>query len=281
MSVDLHIHSTRSDGTLTPAEIVGRARELGLTVALTDHNTVAGVAEFLEEAERLGVDAVGGIELSTVYGEREIHLLGLFIPPEHYADLEALVRDYRDRKEKSNLELVERLRVGGYVLDYGEIKRKNPDSFVNRALIAAELTELGYTESVSEAFRTLLGEGLGYYVPPERLDFFEAIRFLREIRTVPVWAHPLQYAEEEVVRAILPGAIEAGLLGMEVQHSSYDDGTVLCAKALADEFGLLYSGGSDFHGTVKPDVRLGVGKGNLDIPDSYWKALREASRRIG
>lgn len=281
MSVDLHIHSTRSDGTLTPAEIVGRARQLGLAVALTDHNTVAGVAEFLAEAERLGVDAVGGIELSTVYRDREIHLLGLFIPPEHYGDLEALVRDYRDRKEQSNLDLVARLRAGGYVLDYGEIKRKNPDSFVNRALIAAELTELGYTESVSEAFRTLLGEGLGYYVPPERLDFFEAIRFLRRIRTVPVWAHPLQYAEEAAVRAILPGAMEAGLLGMEVQHSSYDDDTVLRAKALADEFGLLYSGGSDFHGAVKPDVRLGVGKGNLDIPDSYCEALREASRRIG
>ena len=119
---------------------------------------------------------------------------------------------------------------------------------------------------------------MGYYVPPERLDFFAAIRFLRSIRALPVWAHPLQYIEESTIREALPKAVEAGLLGMEVMHSSYDEDTVTRAKAIADEFGLLYSGGSDFHGTAKPTVRLGIGcqEGEIpNIPDDFYTLLSE------
>ena len=121
---------------------------------------------------------------------------------------------------------------------------------------------------------------MGYYTPPERLDFLTAIRFLRSIRALPVWAHPLQYTDEATVRAILPAAVEAGLLAMEVQHSSYDAATIARTRSIADDFGLLYSGGSDYHGTVKPDVRMGTGKGNLRIPDSYFKALRTRAETL-
>lgn len=273
MPCDLHIHSTHSDGTLTPAELIAEAKRLGLTVALTDHNTVSGVPAFMEEAKHLGVTAVAGVELSTVYSGREVHLLGLFLPPERYADVEALVKDYRARKDTANRDLVTRLNAGGYTIDYAEIQRKNPNGNINRALIAKELLAQGYVASVKEAFDTLLGEGMGYYIPPERLELTHAIAFLRSIGAVPVWAHPLQYMDEETVRKALPEAIEAGLVGMEVQHSSYDDATVIRAKALADEFELLYSGGSDFHGEVKPDVKLGKGTGNLDIPDVYYENL--------
>ena len=176
-------------------------------------------------------------------------------------------------KEQSNRDLVARLTSGGYPLDYEEIQRKNPNSNINRARIAEELVAAGLVPSVKDAFSTLLGEGMGYYTPPERLDFLTAIRFLRSIRALPVWAHPLQYTDEATVRAILPAAVEAGLLAMEVQHSSYDVATIARARSIADDFGLLYSGGSDYHGTVKPDVRMGTGKGNLRIPDSYFKAL--------
>jgi predicted metal-dependent phosphoesterase TrpH len=276
------MHSTHSDGSFTPAEIISMVKAAGLSaVALTDHNTVSGVPAFMAEAARQGVTAVAGTELSTLYWGKEIHILGLFIPESHYADVGALTAEYDAYKDESNRDLIVSLAKGGYTLDYKEMLRKYPDCTINRAHFAQELVARGYVSSVSEAFDRILDEKNGYYVPPKRLGLVEAIRFLRSIGAVTVWAHPLQFLDEATFREILPIAMDAGLLGMEVQHSSYDDGTVLCAKALADEFGLLYSGGSDFHGTVKPDVRLGVGKGNLDIPDSYWKALREASRRIG
>ena len=274
MSIDLHTHSTRSDGTLTPAELIAEAKRLGLSaIALTDHNTVAGLPEFLAEARSQGVTAVAGTELSTVYRGREFHLLGLFIPREHFPAVTRLTEDYLARKEQSNRDLVARLTSGGYPLDYEEIQRKNPNSNINRARIAEELVAAGLVPSVKDAFSTLLGEGMGYYTPPERLDFLTAIRFLRSIRALPVWAHPLQYTDEATVHAILPAAVEAGLLAMEVQHSSYDAATIARTRSIADDFGLLYSGGSDYHGTVKPDVRMGTGKGNLRIPDSYFKAL--------
>ena len=281
MSIDLHTHSTHSDGTLTPAELIRAAKCLGLSaIALTDHNTVSGVSAFMEEADRQGVTAVAGVELSTVCDGRELHLLGLFIPAGHYAAITALTEDYRTRKEQSNRDLVERLAADGYRVDYNAIREATPDGNVNRALIAKALVAGGYVPSVKAAFDTLLEEGGGYYIPPVRPDFFETVRFLLSIHTLPVWAHPLQYMDEPTVRAILPRAVEAGLAGMEVQHSSYSDATILRAMALAEEFGLLYSGGSDFHGAVKPDVALGAGKGNLRIPDSYCRELRAMAERL-
>ena len=284
MPIDLHLHSTHSDGTLTPAEIIARAKSLGLTaVALTDHNTVSGVPAFLSEAARQGVTAVAGTELSTVYKGKEIHLLGLFIPSEAFPAVTTLTEDYLTRKEQSNRDLVARLTADGYRVDYDTIRNATPDGNINRALIAKALLAGGYVPSVKAAFDTLLGEGMGYYIPPERLDLFAAIRFLRSIHAVPVWAHPLQYIDEATVREALPTAVEAGLVGMEVMHSSYDEATVTAAKALADEFGLLYSGGSDFHGAVKPDVQMGVGdrEGAMtNIPDEYYEKLRKRAEKL-
>ena len=255
---------------------------LGLTaVALTDHNTVSGVPAFLSEAEKQGVTAVAGTELSTVYKGRDVHLLGLFIPEEAFPAVTALTEDYLARKEQSNRDLVARLSADSYKVDYDTIRSATPDGNVNRALIAKALLADGYVPSVKAAFATLLGEGMGYYIPPKRLDFFAAIRFLRSIHAVPVWAHPLQYIDVTTVREALPHAMEAGLLGIEVMHSSYTEATVTAAKAIADEFGLLYSGGSDFHGAVKPDVHLGIGSREgteANIPDAYYEKLREQAK---
>lgn len=284
MSVDLHTHSKSSDGSLPPAALAQEAKCLGLTaVALTDHNTVSGIPQFMAAAARLDITAVAGVELSTVCDGRELHLLGLFIPPEHYESITALTKRYRDCKEQSNMDLAGRLTADGYTVDYEKLRRENPDRVINRALIAEVLMAEGHVPSVKAAFDTLLGEGMGYYTPPERLDFFDAIRFLRSIHTLPVWAHPLQYADEPTVRSILPRAVEAGLLGIEVMHSSYGEDTVARAKALADEFCLLYSGGSDFHGTAKPTVKLGVGSstaGSLNIPDEYFEKLYARARGL-
>lgn len=273
MNCDLHTHTNHSDGSSTVAELVRDAKEKNLIIALTDHNTVTGLPEFLSEAERLGVTAVGGTELSTVHEGREFHLLGLFIEPEHYSKIETLCREYHLLKEQSNIDLVNKLCDLGYTLDYSAIKLKNIKGNVNRAHIAAALVEKGCVSSVKDAFDRLLGEECGLYVPPRRFELIEAIKFLRSINAIPILAHPLKEIDSDQLKRILPELIEVGLVGMETMHSSYTDEQIAVSKEIANHFNLLESGGSDYHGIVKPGVMLGVGKGNLDIPDTVYQNL--------
>ena len=280
MYCDLHTHSHFSDGSFSPAQIIARAKDAGLTVALTDHNTVSGLPEFMAEAEKQGVRAIPGIEFSTVCHGTELHLVGLFIDPAHYAYLEGVAEKYHQLKQQSNRDLIRRLNDAGYAIDYQDILARNPKGNINRAHIATALMEKGYVSSVQEAFEKLLDESLPYYVPCERLAITEAIRLFREIQVVPVLAHPLQDLSEARLRKILPELIAAGLIGMETQHSSYDDAAIALATKIAAEFGLLPSGGSDFHGLAKPNIRLGVVKGNLHIPPAFLEALEAAREQL-
>lgn len=276
MSIDLHLHSLHSDGSLTPAELLAKAKDLGLSaVALTDHNTVSGLPAFLEEARSQGLTAIPGIEISTDMDGTELHLVGLFISPEHFAPIEDMMQVYHRLKEESNLALVEKLRQGGFAITYADVLQQAKGKTPNRVHVALALMEAGYVTSVQDAFARLLKEKHGYYTPPARLDITEAIRYLRSIHALPVLAHPLLSLSEEALRAALPRLIGEGLLAMEVRHSSYDDSTIERAQAIANEYGLLHSGGSDYHGKAKPDVEMGIGKGNLDIPDIDYENLRQ------
>ena len=184
---DLHNHSTFSDGTDTPTRLLELAQERGLAaIALTDHNTVAGLPEFLKAAEGKAVRAIAGTEFSTDYKGTELHILGLFLKQEHFASITDLLEGYRLRKEQSNRELVEKLNAAGYLINYETIKNSTPEGQVNRALIAAELTRLGYTESIQAAFQQLLKPNHGYYTPPERFSSFETIRFIKSLGAVAV-----------------------------------------------------------------------------------------------
>ena len=270
---DLHTHSVFSDGTYTPSELVAEAKRLGLIIALTDHNTVAGLPEFMEAAQKLGVTAVPGVEFSTEHNGKELHLLGLFVLPEHYAAIERMVKEQHVLKEISNMELVERLNQAGYLIDYAKVKGRNPNGNANRAHVAAELLEQGYVTSVREAFDTILSDCGEFYVPPSRLQLIDVIKELRRIGVLPVLAHPLQELTEAELRALLPDAIEAGLIGMETMHSSYTPETICLAEAIAREHRLLSSGGSDFHGSVKPEISLGTGKGWLCVPKEIYMQL--------
>ena len=270
---DLHTHSVFSDGTYTPGELVAEAKRLNLIIALTDHNTAAGLPEFMEAARAMGVTAVPGVEFSTEYNGKELHLLGLFVLPEHYAAVERLVKEQHVLKEISNMELVERLNQAGYLIDYAKVKRRNPNGNANRAHMAAELLEQGYVASVREAFDTVLCDDGGFYMPPSRLQLLEVIEELRRIGILPVLAHPLQELTETELRTLLPKAIDAGLVGMETMHASYTPEVICLAEKIAAEFHLLASGGSDFHGSVKPDISLGTGKGWLCIPSNIYLNL--------
>ena len=273
LQCDLHTHSVFSDGTYTPGEIVAEAKRLGLIVALTDHNTAAGLPEFMDAAQKLGVTAVPGVEFSTDHKGKELHLLGLFVLPKHYTTVERMVKEQHVLKEISNMELVERLNQAGYLIDYAKVKGRNPNGNANRAHMAAELMEQGYVTSIREAFDTILRDDGGFYVPPLRLQLLDVIKELRHIGVLPVLAHPLQELTESELRELLPDAIAAGLMGIETVHSSYSMEMISLAEKIAAEFCLLSSGGSDFHGSVKPDISLGTGRGGLCIPAKTYLDL--------
>ena len=272
---DLHTHSVFSDGTCTPAELIDEAVTLGLSaIALTDHNTVDGLAAFLAAAEGKDILAVPGIEFSVDYEGTELHLLGLFIDPSRFPNVRKVTDDYLKRKARSNLDLIAALDRGGYHLDYDRILAQSPNGNINRAHIAAALAEQGYVSSIQEAFRTLLSKDGGYYREPAKPTVWEMLDFLTGIGAVPVLAHPLLDLTPEQLARLLSRAKEQGLRGMEIACSKYDEAATACAARLAREFGLLPSGGSDYHGTKKPDVRMGVGRGDLRVPLRWAEALK-------
>lgn len=276
---DLHTHSNFSDGTLTPVQLLSAAEEAGLSaVALTDHNTVAGLPAFLEAGLHSPVETVAGVEFSTDYGSVELHILGLFIRPEHYDPITEMTEQMLRRKQESNLDLIAQLNDLGYDISYDKIKAAMPHGEPNRANIAAELTRLGYTASNKEAFQTLLGEDRGLYHPPKRLDVFELLAFLKTAGAVSVLAHPfLNLKQPEALEQFLGPAKEAGLVGMEVMYPLFTPEQTAIAEALAVKYGLLFSGGSDFHGANKPDIRIGTGKGTLQVPLRFLEELKTAA----
>ena len=273
---DLHTHSIFSDGSYTPRELVDGAVASGLSaIALCDHNTADGLDAFLAAAEGRAIEAIPATELSVDYGGRELHLIGMFIPSEHFATVNSLMETMQRRKEISNLELIASLAASGVVLDYDYIKRQTPNGRVNRAHIAAELMRIGYTNSVAEGFATLLSPAAGHYKEPKRMTVFEAIDFIRSIGATPVLAHPFLNLSRDELEAFLPQAREAGLVGMECYYSLYDEQTTAEALRLAKKYGIKPSGGSDFHGKNKPDISIGTGRGNLRIPYEWLEALRK------
>ena len=270
---DLHTHSTISDGTFSPSQIVaeGLRRKLR-AVALTDHNTIAGLTAFLKAAEGTGLEGIPGVEISTGYRNQEVHIVGLFLRQETYGELEDFLSVINQRKEKSNRELVAALREAGYALSYEEIRERHQGN-VNRAVITAELIEKGYITDLKEAFDGILSAKNGLYHPPERIPAFEAIRFLSSIHAVPVLAHPYLSLTEEALHTFLPEAKRNGLAAMETRYSAFTPQLTEAARSLASEFGLLESGGSDFHGGNKPEIQLGSGKGDLEVPYSFVQSL--------
>lgn len=276
--VDLHTHSHCSDGSLSPAQLLRAAEKAGVTaVALTDHNTVAGLPEFTAAAGT--VEAVPGVEFSANYQGKELHILALFLPRESWAAVDSRLAQLHRDKEASNRALVAALRCGGYAITYEEVTAMAGGGWINRAHVAQVLTRKGYTGSVQEAFRTLLRRHGGFYVPPKLPDALETIAFIKKQGAVAVLAHPLLSLEEMQLHTFLSLAKAAGLDAMETMYPRFDENATQTLRAMAEEFGLAESGGSDFHGDAKPEIRIGVGTGTLAVPDAVVEKLRERSRR--
>ncbi len=273
---DLHVHSVFSDGTCTPAELVKLAEEAGLSaIALCDHNTVEGLRAFAEAAAESRVEGVPGVEFSTDYCGTELHILALFVQPQYYGEISQMLADFDLRKEESNVALAAALNKAGYRFDYEAVKTATPKGHINRAHIAAELTRLGYTESVQAAFKTLLSPEHGYYKPPKRPDAYDTIRYIKSIGAVAVLAHPFLSMDEALLRTFLPEAVACGLDAMETMYAKYEAATTELAMHIAAEHGIANSGGSDFHGQNKPDIFIGVGRGELRIPEAWLENLRK------
>lgn len=275
---DLHTHSTFSDGSFTPTQLVEAAlREKLCAIALTDHNTISGLPEFLNAAKERYLEAIPGVEISTVYQKKDIHILGFYPDEEKHQELEDFLGVINRRKEESNRSLIAALNAAGYEISYQEIREHHPGN-VNRAVIAAELQKKGYIREIKEAFRGILSAKNGLYVPPERIGAFEAIRFLRSIKAIPVLAHPFLNLTEKELPAFLTEAKEFGLLAMETHYSTFTPEMTASAHSIAQSFGLLESGGSDFHGLNKPNIRLSIGTGDLAVPYEFVQKLK--NRRI-
>ena len=274
--IDLHTHSNASDGTLSPAQLVRHAAQCHLAaVALTDHDTVAGTDEALAAARTSTepVLVIPGTELSVAYRDRDIHIVGLCINHHNTAlqkEMEQIIR----RRTQRNLEMAERLRKAGIPITLEDLTRDNPDTVVTRAHFARFLVEHQIAATPNEAFRKYLDTSTPYYVPRKYIEPEEGIELIRQAGGIPVLAHPLHYklAGSELER-LLKRLVGAGLMGIEVMYSSHTGQDEQYAKTLANKFHLLYSGGSDFHGSNKPAIEIGIGRGNLRIPYSWLEKL--------
>ena len=269
---DLHTHSNFSDGTFTPAEILQEAERIGLSaVALCDHNTAEGIPAFLEAGETSPVLAIPGVELSTAWQGKELHILGLFLPKDSFPALQAYTEDYLARKEAGIREMIRRLNEDGYLLDYAALQEATPKGRLNRAHVAAALAEKGYVPSIKAAFDTLLREDGEYYVSTDRPDALEGIAFLKSLSALPVLAHPFLDLSREELTQFLPLATKAGLVGMEVYYPKFDGEMRNYLHSLCQKHGIVASGGSDYHGNMKSQGDLNEAKAPYSCYEELYK----------
>ncbi len=279
--VDLHTHSTASDGTCAPAEVVRLAAGAGLrAVALTDHDTVDGLSEARAAAAGLPIEFVPGIELAARNVPRTVDILGLWLP-ERPERLERALAWLIARRAERNAEMVERLAGLGLPVSLDELLA-SAEGTVGRPHIAKLLLDKGCVASLNEAFDRYIGRKGAAYVPKVSFAAEEAVELLKSEGATVILAHPAIYdlpiAE---IEALVRRLADRGLDGIEAVYSEHSANKTREYRCLADRFGLAVSGGSDFHGATKPDIRLGVGKGNLRVPGKILDDLKERRVRHG
>lgn len=304
--IDLHVHSNCSDGTLSPKELVDYAIQKGVKAfALTDHDTVSGLEEAISYAEYLKNDlssqndmqkqtaagfnpaaycipeVIPGIEFSTEYQERDIHILGLYIDYKKEAFTEKL-QTFVDSRILRNRKMCALLREGGIDISYEQLLAEFPDAVITRAHYARFLLNHGYIKSITEAFERYVGDRCPYFVPREKVTPQEAVRLILEADGIPVLAHPILYRMSDSRLDELTASLkQAGLMGIEAIYSTYTLGEERQMKSLAGKYGLLITGGSDFHGANKPKIDLGTGTGRLCVPEEVLEQLRRRAQGNG
>lgn len=278
--LDLHLHTTHSDGSFTPTEVINLAWKAGVTaLAITDHDITTGILEAAEAGQEHGIDVIPGIEISSTLGSSELHILGYFLD---YQDIRlneqlALLRESRHRR---NPKIIERLQAAGIDITYEEVRALAGTESVGRPHIARVLMEKGVVATAKEAFDLWLADGRPAYVPRELPAPSEAIQWIKAAKGLPVLAHPTWVKATEGTLTDLVRRLKAdGLAGVEVHYSTHTPRQTREYLALAKQLDLLVTGGSDFHGITKPDIEVGIGKGSLHVPDSLLDKLKSAAAR--
>jgi predicted metal-dependent phosphoesterase TrpH len=277
---DLHTHTTASDGRYRPEEVVGMARDAGLAaVAITDHDTVAGIAEALEAGRRCGIRVVPGVEISTSAEGRDIHILGYAFTPDDPVLLQRLA-SLREVRNRRNEEMLGKLNEMGVPISIDEVMREaasspRADRSVGRPHMAEVLVRKGYAADLRDAFDRYLGESGAAYVNPPRISPHEAVRWIHEAGGAAVVAHPGLYRNDRLVRDLLERAAD----GLEAYHSDHDEAAERHYAALAATMGKLATGGSDFHGT-RAGVAFHGAVGNRTVDLAVVKELTAVASRI-
>lgn len=331
LAVDLHVHSNRSDGSFTPAQLVDYAREKGLAAfALTDHDTIDGLEEAENYAENLlagsegnagaegsstadgakplkasfGTTARGtatsegpaqcpdmdyahrqniqnpvpevipGIEFSTEYQGQDVHVLGLYINY-HDSAFRGKLQDFVDSRTVRNRKMCLLLTQAGVPMTYEALLAKFPDAVITRAHYAKYMLEQGYVKSMTEAFDRYIGDDCPCYIPREKVTPLDAVELILSVGGIPILAHPVLYhMSDETLDTLTARLTEAGLVGLEAVYSTYSPPDERRMRRLAKKYGLLISGGSDFHGANKPGLDLGTGYGSLFVPISLLDDIK-------
>lgn len=285
--IDLHVHSACSDGTFTPKELVEYALSHNITAfSLTDHDTVAGLDEAISHAHFLSgnvchenpegklLEVIPGIEFSTEYEKRDIHIIGLFM--DYRSELfQKNLCAFVDSREDRNRKMCSLLAKHGISITYEELLKTFPNAIITRAHYARYLLDKGYVKSISEAFDRYVGDHASCFVPREKVTPFQAVTLIRATGGIPVLAHPtLYHMSKERLEGLILALKEVGLLAIEGIYSSYSISETRQMHTLATKCGLLISGGSDFHGENKPGLCFGTGYGKLYIHEDLLEKLR-------
>lgn len=276
-TIDLHVHSNRSDGSMTPSQLVDLALEKGLSAfALTDHDTTEGLEEAIRYAADKEIEVIPGIEFSTEYQGKDIHMLGLAI--EYDAPVfRDRIRAFVDSRILRNRQMCRNLAEAGIDISYEKLTAAYPGSVITRGHYSRYLLEHGYVKSMPEAFDRYLGDHTPYFVPRQKVTPAQAVQLILDAHGLPVLAHPtLYHLGKEALQRLISELKETGLIGIEALYSTYTAGETREMRQLAERNGLLVSGGSDFHGKTKPGLEMGTGyNGRLIIPYDIWEKLKE------
>jgi predicted metal-dependent phosphoesterase TrpH len=276
--VDLHLHTTASDGVMSPSEIVRYAKAKGLqAIAITDHDTIEGLEEGLLEGERIDLEVIPGIEISAEHSPGSMHLLGFFLDIHHLLLNEKLGYLQKARAER-NPKIVERLNRLGIELTYEEVLKASGGGQVGRPHFAQVLLGKNYVRTFQEAFDRFLKKGASAYVDKFRFTAKEALHFINEAKGVAVLAHPntLNMNGYSELETLILRLIEEGLKGIEVYYPEHSPLEVARYKTLAERYGLLITGGTDYHGIEKNGLDIGVGRGEMKLPYSMVEGLKAA-----
>ena len=286
--IDLHVHSTKSDGSLTPTELVNYAIEKGLSAfALTDHDTTEGIDEAKAAAQKYNeaiqkgeisgqpLELIPGIEFSTEYMGKDIHILGLYIDY-NSPTFKTKIQEFVDSRILRNKKMCTSLASDGVDITYEKLIEENPCCVITRSHYAKYLLQHGYTTSMKEAFDRYIGDHAKHYIPREKITPMQAVSLINEVGGLAFLAHPtLYHMSDGVLEGLVKELKEAGLAGIEAIYCTYTQGEEAQMRKLATKYQLLISGGSDFHGVIKPKLDLAVGYGKLFIPESILQDIKK------